>query len=391
MNDQYTKFELQYLNTIIPEFEKAEPYIHLIYAGPNPNLYTKFCFLRRPVEDIVTEIKNAFMTGKKKIVFNNKNETMYFSFLKKAQMIADMFPDVPSDTFYYLTSGIINQYDYEKSLRNKSIIPKTKLNILSGVFFESGGKVIRGIGIKNYEVKNKEKIFLCFNRIARQHRINLIAKIISNNLLDKSYTSFFGNINFEEVDQFGWDHWISDLVSRREQFRFVSNENIDIIDENRKLFPIMLNMTPGRNNPFDVQYDDLKYFENSYFSLVTETTFYDELPYITKDFFSEKIFKPIAVGHPFILFAFPRALLRLRDMGYKTFHPFINEDYDLIQNDNLRFDAVFKEVMRLSKFTDQEWIEWQENVKDIVEFNKNMLQNKPFTIFNKKDPLFGEI
>jgi hypothetical protein len=391
MSDGYTNFELQYLRSTISDFKEIEPYVHLIYAGPNPDVYTKFCFLRRPVEDIVLEIKNAFAMGKKKIIFNNKNETMYFGFLKKSQMIADMFPGVPDDTFYYLTSGIIDQYNYEKIFINKSITPKVKLNIISGVFFESGGKAITHLEIKNYEVKNKEKIFLCFNRIARQHRMNLIAKIISNDLLDKSYTSFFGNINFEEVDRFGWDHWIVDLVNRKEQFRFVTQENIGIIDKNRKLFPIMLNMTPGRNNPCDVQYDDLKYFENSYFSLVTETTFYDELSYITKEFFSEKIFKPIAVGHPFILMAFPRALLRLREMGYKTFHPFINEDYDLIIDDARRFDAIINEVLRLSKFTDEEWITWQENIKDIIDFNKNLLKNKPFTIFTKDRPLFGKI
>ena len=131
-----------------------------------------------------------------------------------------------------------------------------------------------------------------------------------------------------------------------------------------------------------VKADDDQYYQNSYFSLVTETFFFKTIEKNSKVvdensvFFSEKIFKPIICKHPFIMMNRPYSLEYLRKIGYKTFAPFIDETYDTIEDDEDRLLAVVNEVERLSKMTDDEWIAWQENVRDIVEHNYKVITSK---------------
>jgi hypothetical protein len=70
-------------------------------------------------------------------------------------------------------------------------------------------------------------------------------------------------------------------------------------------------------------------------------------------------------------------LRSLRDRGYKTFSPFIDESYDEIENDKLRLQAVAEEVNRLSK---SDLVEFTHQVKDIIEHNAKTLWNQ--TIFD---------
>jgi hypothetical protein len=61
-------------------------------------------------------------------------------------------------------------------------------------------------------------------------------------------------------------------------------------------------------------------------------------------------------------------------MGYKTFSPFIDEAYDLIENDEQRLLAIVGEIKRLCKFTDKEWLDFQCNIHDSVVYNYNRLK-----------------
>jgi hypothetical protein len=80
--------------------------------------------------------------------------------------------------------------------------------------------------------------------------------------------------------------------------------------------------------------------------------------------------------HPFILMAYPGTLKRLRERGYKTFSPFIDESYDNIIDGEQRLEVIFKEISRLCAFTDEQWLEWQTNIKPIVEYNYENFNSK---------------
>ena len=55
---------------------------------------------------------------------------------------------------------------------------------------------------------------------------------------------------------------------------------------------------------------------------------------------SEKIYKPIAMGHPFVAVANRGFYRDLHNTGFQTFHSLIDESFDLIDNNQDRLDRI---------------------------------------------------
>jgi hypothetical protein len=106
--------------------------------------------------------------------------------------------------------------------------------------------------------------------------------------------------------------------------------------------------------------------------LVSETCFFDGVG----RFLTEKTFKPIVYQHPFVLIAPPGSLEFLKELGYKTFHPFIDETYDTIVDNNERMKLILKETERLSNLTQEELFKFIDQVKPITKFNYVKLRQK---------------
>ena len=66
-------------------------------------------------------------------------------------------------------------------------------------------------------------------------------------------------------------------------------------------------------------------------------------------FLTEKTFKPIKHAQPFVIVGAAGSIQQLRDMGYRTFDSVINHDYDTIENNTERWDAVCTEMERIAK------------------------------------------
>lgn len=78
---------------------------------------------------------------------------------------------------------------------------------------------------------------------------------------------------------------------------------------------------------------------DTYFSLVTETVF--TYPY---SFRTEKIWKPIAMAHPFIAVANAGYYRDLHQLGFKTFGHVIDESFDQIVNSQDRIERIAQVV-----------------------------------------------
>jgi hypothetical protein len=87
------------------------------------------------------------------------------------------------------------------------------------------------------------------------------------------------------------------------------------------------------------------------------------------------MYKPIACHRPFIVFSTPWFLKEFKNLGYKTFHPYIDESYDDIQDDVERLNAIAKEVERLCNLTDADFTNLMENCKKITEHNFKIMEN----------------
>lgn len=229
----------------------------------------------------------------------------------------------------------------------------------------------------DYIVGTRPKQFLCLNKVERYHRIRIVAWLLKNNLIDKGLVSFYAR-DFS-------NSWIetAKFWASTENYVIEPKWIIDTIVQNQHRFPMNLNASPDRENPIELIDDDQMLYNQTYYSIVPETMFFSQKhglnnlhAFADSHFISEKTYKTLAIKHPFILMGWPNTMKHLRSLGYKTFHPYINEDYDTETDDFKRFDMITREIERLNNFTDQEWIKFTENIRPIVEHNFNVLMTK---------------
>jgi hypothetical protein len=104
-------------------------------------------------------------------------------------------------------------------------------------------------------------------------------------------------------------------------------------------------------------------FNNTAISVVLETVF-DSRIHLT-----EKILRPIACGHPFILAAGPGSLKLLRSYGFHTFAGYINESYDDIQDAQERLAAIVSEMRRIALLPKKQFDSLIQTLRSIAELN----------------------
>lgn len=92
-------------------------------------------------------------------------------------------------------------------------------------------------------------------------------------------------------------------------------------------------------------------------------------------FITEKTLKAFLCKNIFFIFNSPRSLAFLRGLGFKTFEPYIDESYDLIEDTYLRAEAIVTEIKKLSLLNKHEQYILLENCKEIVYHNYNHFIN----------------
>ena len=350
-----------------PELEKYKNDVYITTVGLR---------MEQPIDIIVKDIRLALAEGKKYIIFECASETILTHITLKMHRILDCLPEVDASKLFYITGAYDGAESYNKMAnemqwnRRFTIL---SLNMCQLVTFNYYNTMKHDNNLEKdveYNVRLKNKKFVCFNKVHRGHRLYLLARMLENGLFDQSYYSFEG----------AWTNWLDDLHAFA-HYPVVTDQ----ITKNKDKFPIRLNITEARENPINLELDDIKYHDDSYFSLVTETIYYKKhspsssMGMASSEdavFITEKTYKAMVFKHPFIIAGFTHSLKTVRELGFKTFHPYIDESYDSIEDDDQRLDAITKEVERLCAFTDAEWLDWQTNVKDIVEHNFNVIMNE---------------
>lgn len=119
------------------------------------------------------------------------------------------------------------------------------------------------------------------------------------------------------------------------------------------------------------QYANPQWYKSSNFSLVAETSVIDPM------LISEKMFKPSAFRHPFIIFGAPFVLERLQSYGFQTFSHVIDESYSRTVNEDERLDRIVDLVDDLHKyFKDHNMLFKDARSLEIIEHNFRTFYNK---------------
>lgn len=198
--------------------------------------------------------------------------------------------------------------------------------------------------------------FLMFNRRMRHHRV-VLTSLLGLDFINKNLISFDYNHAYDPPDE---DFFIYRVLDKYvDQCIFNMKE---IIEKKPISFIDFKNVydTVG----FGCELKDP--YIKSYIHITSETNFKEPGVY-----FSEKTWKPILNLQPFIMLNYEHSLKYLKDLGFKTFHPFINEDYDNIEDPRERISFIYEEIVRINSLPTEVIHDWFYEIKDILIYNKN--------------------
>ena len=89
---------------------------------------------------------------------------------------------------------------------------------------------------------------------------------------------------------------------------------------------------------------------------------------------SEKLWKPILNGHPFVVAGTPGTLAYLRSLGFRTFTPIIDERYDTLADDAQRMQAILDTIDALGALNEDERAVMLERMQPILAHNASHLR-----------------
>lgn len=196
-----------------------------------------------------------------------------------------------------------------------------------------------------FSKKQKPYQFLFLNGRARPHRKYLFERFRESGLLDQAlWTMLDSRPSISRSFKFDCDGTnvmatTSPLQWLPRKYEYTQYRDVDIQPGPPERTFVKHDLF--RNEWGEVYLEPAPYID-TYFSLVTETVY--EYPY---SFRTEKIAKPLMIGHPFIVAASRGYYRDLQNLGFKTFDHVIDERFDQIDNHQDRMDRIIDIVNSL--------------------------------------------
>jgi hypothetical protein len=231
---------------------------------------------------------------------------------------------------------------------------------------------------------------------------------VARTSIQKSWTLLHSELNsdelsrYESTGKFTGAYWWSHAIIARDWYRFAEHDNTLVPDSDpTQLFLMYCRDTSGSREYrkeflqlleqqsllADCQIEsfngvkvdsnasaiyDVHDHNSTAISVVLETVF-DKRIHLT-----EKILRPIACGHPFILAAGPGSLRVLRNYGFHTFTGYINESYDDIHDSSERLAAIAQEMKRIQQLKPEQKKSLFDVCRNIASYNQKRLFSKEF-------------
>jgi len=201
----------------------------------------------------------------------------------------------------------------------------------------------------------KDKIFLCLNRRLHTHKYLVLENLHKRGLLDETY--YTAVKSYTKLTNSGF---IKELPIQLDG-DIMYGEELESADE--YLYTI---------NPM--------WYYKSKVNLITETIFYENSIHIT-----EKTWKAIYLGVPFVVCASTNHLNNIHKFGFKTFGSLIDESYDSDLDYVGKIPKIIDSGLELAKLANTE------EVESIVEFNKSLYFDENHTKMVAKTMFLDEI
>lgn len=342
-------------SNLVTNFEEPYNYVLPIY---NENFFHNigyFKFNNKVLNDIINK-KSKF------IIFSA--DDWYFGSLK------DEYND---DTYKMLSilekwltkNNIPHDNVYVHNLNLDSVNRKTDINMVTSTLLSE--QFLNNVPDKVCSYDSIEKLFLNYNRNIPKHKLYLGYSLFKHKLIEKGLFGF--------SERYLKDYYIYPLRYDKYNLKLLYNffKNVPYIIDGKNVDEIDDQTAIG-------QYMEHIHYEKTFLSLVSETTTNHGVIYL-----SEKTFKPIAMGHPFMIVGSRKSLDELKKIGYKTFDRWWDESYDTKYSYEERISSIINELNTLSLKNKEELIIMRKEMQEVVEHNFNLFNSRrKLSVFNEK-------
>lgn len=299
-----------------------------------PNANSIYVIGRQQMIDHPAKIRDMAESGQHTIIFGNSAEGAWTLETQLRQLHID---DLVLEKKLLLIAGAEMPPEYP-SLTHEHFLPRI-LDYAENLQAQASTDKI-------FNCNNKPYKFLFLNGRARPHRKYLYERLKRTGALDHALWTMLDAMpcvwrTFEfrenDVDIMATPSALQHLPACYEVDRYRNPEFGPIVADRSNLKQELFNREWG-----EIYLEPAPYVD-TYFSLVTETIC-AESPY---SFRTEKIAKPLAMGHPFIVVSNSGFYRDLHRMGFRTFGHVIDESFDHIEHHQDRVDRIAQIVTDL--------------------------------------------
>lgn len=228
------------------------------------------------------------------------------------------------------------------------IIIKWKTSLLN--YCRYSAESVYGYDINNIKVQdtNFKKLFNCLNRGVRPARVTLLDELYKNDLFD------FGEIswNLLTTDSQFIDYNLSFKYWKEKRLK-IDLDASDISDPDKVL-------------DFHL-WSDYYLNSSSLISIQSESIMGDQI--LNKYFLSEKTWKPLILGKPFIMLGPPGYYKYLQTFGFKLYDEIFDYSFDIETDETKRIKMIVSEI---NKLKNEDYIELYKKIKKSVLYNRNL-------------------
>lgn len=372
-----TKFVLT--NEIRETVNKDELYIVVVEALNVNNLFEYY-------SDDSVDLSELFSPQLLDLIKNNKNFKILFMDVREGAYPHDIQFLIKINNF--LNKHNINHHDKVVVSTNNNFINeltsnpifltfKNKIKLYSNNYYLlTAGRFISELRVNNNSIiendytfsiqqnlnfNDRDKYFLMYNRNSeRLHRAYFVNELYKSNLLDSGFVSFFEN------------PYLESFLENAHEYPPIGLSSVDLLDiknNYKNYYPLVIDDGDGEKvagfHNFLSRKDE---YENSYFTIVSETNAESTYCFIT-----EKTVKPIMNLHPFLIIGNPYTLKILKSYGFQTFDKWWDESYDNEFDFKERAKMVLSIVSDLCSKSKEEMNSLLFEMNDVLIYNKNLL------------------
>ncbi len=227
-----------------------------------------------------------------------------------------------------------------------------------------------------YNFDKKKNDYFYFGGHARYHRLKFLSSLKKLEVLDR--LSWSQRALPEINSLIGGVDYLRDLIPYEYKDSYTQ---LSIIPELPKVLDIPLMDNSEYHGTKDENWitnnagvkANLEFQSTHWAEIISETIYYFSINPVKSDntflYFSEKTFKPLSLGYPFIGLLLPNSFKKIKEFGFKLFDEIFDYSFDSIVDDDERMKAIINQIQ--NNDIEQKIVDNNESILEKHIFNVN--------------------